>query len=46
MFPLRIGRMKGGLNSKLNTVCNGVCKPIILLPPEGQRAIIRIHGSS
>jgi hypothetical protein len=32
----RIGRMKGGLNSKLNAVCDGAAKPIILLLPEGQ----------
>ncbi|WP_201860069.1 IS5 family transposase [Microvirga soli] len=36
MFPRRIGRTKGGLNSKLHAVCDGAGKPIILLLSEGQ----------
>ncbi|WP_163271882.1 IS5 family transposase [Chelativorans alearense] len=36
MFPRRIGRTKGGLNSKLHTVCDGEGRPIILLLSEGQ----------
>src|SRR3712207_8471462 len=32
----RIGRMKGGLNSKLHAVCDSAGKPIILLLSEGQ----------
>ena len=34
--PRRIGRTKGGLNSKLHTVCDGDGRPIILLLSEGQ----------
>ncbi|YCI06467.1 IS5 family transposase (plasmid) [Ensifer sp. D2-11] len=34
--PRRIGRTKGGLNSKLHAVCDGAGKPIILLLSEGQ----------
>lgn len=34
--PRRIGRTKGGLNSKLHTVCDGEGRPIILLLSEGQ----------
>jgi len=34
--PRRIGRTKGGLNSKLHAVCDGTGKPIILLLSEGQ----------
>ncbi|WP_192798407.1 IS5 family transposase [Brucella intermedia] len=36
MFPRRIGRTKGGLNSKLHTVCDGEGRPIIMLLSEGQ----------
>ncbi|WP_430442345.1 IS5 family transposase [Shinella sp.] len=36
MFPRRIGRTKGGLNSKLHTVCDGEGRPIIVLLTEGQ----------
>ena len=34
--PRRIGRTKGGLNSKLHVVCDGLGRPIILLLTEGQ----------
>jgi hypothetical protein len=34
----RIGRTKGGLNSKLHAVCDGNGKPIALLLSEGQRS--------
>jgi hypothetical protein len=34
--PSRIGRTKGGLNSKLHAVCDGDGKPLILLLSEGQ----------
>lgn len=34
--PRRIGRTKGGLNSKLHAVCDGAGRPIILLLTEGQ----------
>ncbi|PWK65656.1 putative transposase [Aminobacter sp. AP02] len=34
--PRRIGRTKGGLNSKLHTVCDGEGRPIIMLLSEGQ----------
>ncbi|MDH0913205.1 IS5 family transposase [Rhizobium pusense] len=36
LFPRRIGRTKGGLNSKLHTVCDGEGRPIIMLLSEGQ----------
>ncbi|MDP6259705.1 MAG: IS5 family transposase [Rhodospirillales bacterium] len=36
MFPRRIGRTKGGLNSKLHAVCDGMGRPVILLLSEGQ----------
>ncbi|MFC0195115.1 IS5 family transposase, partial [Aureimonas pseudogalii] len=36
MFPRRIGRTKGGLNSRLNTVCDGEGRPIVLRLSEGQ----------
>ncbi|WP_188874164.1 IS5 family transposase, partial [Iodidimonas muriae] len=36
MFPRRIGRTKGGLNSKLHAVCDGMGRPIIMLLTEGQ----------
>jgi hypothetical protein len=31
-----IGRTKGGLNSKLHVVCDGVSKPLVILLSEGQ----------
>ena len=34
--PRRIGRTKGGLNSKLHAVCDGEGRPMILLLSEGQ----------
>src|SRR5690625_275660 len=34
--PRRIGRTRGGLNSKLHAVCDGEGKPLILLLTEGQ----------
>jgi transposase len=34
--PRRIGRTKGGLNSKLHAVCDGAGKPIVLLLSEGR----------
>ena len=34
--PRRIGRTKGGLNSKLHAVCDGKGRPIVLLLSEGQ----------
>jgi hypothetical protein len=34
--PRRIGRTKGGLNSKLRPVCDGQGRPLILLLSEGQ----------
>jgi hypothetical protein len=34
--PRRIGRTKGGLNSKLHAVCNGEGKPVAMLLSEGQ----------
>src|SRR3954452_15700585 len=34
--PRRIGRSRGGLNSKLHAVCDGEGKPLILLLTEGQ----------
>ncbi|MAU22103.1 MAG: IS5/IS1182 family transposase [Martelella sp.] len=36
MFPRRIGRTKGGLNSKLHAVCDGHGRPLIMLLSEGQ----------
>ena len=36
MLPRRIGRTKGGLNSKLHAVCDGDGKPLILLLTKGQ----------
>ncbi len=35
-FPRRIGRTKGGLNSKLHAVCDGQGRPLILLLSTGQ----------
>jgi hypothetical protein len=34
--PRRIGRTKGGLNSKLHAVCDGRGHPIVMLLSEGQ----------
>ena len=34
--PRRIGRTKGGLNSKLHVVCDGAGKPLVMLLTEGQ----------
>ncbi|MEZ5918983.1 MAG: IS5 family transposase [Alphaproteobacteria bacterium] len=36
MFPRRIGRTKGGLNSKLHAVCDGNGRPVAMLLSEGQ----------
>nr|WP_246504807.1 IS5 family transposase [Microvirga antarctica] len=36
LFPRRIGRTKGGLNSKLHTVCDDAGRPILMLLSEGQ----------
>ena len=35
-LPRRIGRTKGGLNSKLHAVCDGQGRPVRLLLTEGQ----------
>ena len=35
-IPRRIGRTKGGLNSKLHAVCDGAGRPLVLLLSEGQ----------
>lgn len=35
-LPRHIGRTKGGLNSKLHTVCDGEGRPIVMLLSEGQ----------
>ena len=35
-IPRRIGRTKGGLNSKLHAVCDGQGRPLIMLLSEGQ----------
>ena len=37
----RIGRTKGGLNSKLHAVCDGQGRPLILLLSEGQMSDYR-----
>ena len=34
--PRRIGRTKGGLNSKLHAVCDGEGRPVVLMLSEGQ----------
>jgi hypothetical protein len=34
--PRRIGRTKGGLNSKLHAVCDGNGRPLVMLLSEGQ----------
>lgn len=36
--PRRIGRTKGGLNSKLHAVCDGEGRPVRLLLTEGQQS--------
>ncbi len=36
LVPRRIGRTKGGLNSKLHVVCDGQGRPLIMLLSEGQ----------
>ncbi|MFK4874958.1 IS5 family transposase [Novosphingobium sp. ZW T3_23] len=36
LFPRRIGRTKGGLNSKLHAVCDGQGRPLVMLLSEGQ----------
>ncbi|MGK9264234.1 IS5 family transposase [Sinorhizobium meliloti] len=36
MFPRRIGRTKGGLNSKLHAICDAEGRPLVLLLTEGQ----------
>ncbi|MEO7026762.1 MAG: IS5 family transposase [Caulobacteraceae bacterium] len=36
LFPRRIGRTKGGLNSKLHAVCDGAGRPLVMLLSEGQ----------
>jgi transposase len=35
-LPRRIGRTKGGLNSKLHAVCDSKGRPLIMLLSEGQ----------
>ena len=35
-FLRRIGRTKGGLNSKLHAVCEGAGRPLVMLLSEGQ----------
>jgi hypothetical protein len=34
--PRRIGRTKGGLNSKLHAACDGEGRPVVLLLSEGR----------
>ena len=36
VVPRRIGRTKGGLNSKLHAVCDGQGRPLIMLLSDGQ----------
>ncbi|MFD2428121.1 IS5 family transposase [Sphingobium scionense] len=36
VVPRRIGRTKGGLNSKLHAVCDGKGRPLVMLLSEGQ----------
>jgi transposase len=36
-LPRRIGRTKGGLNSKLHAVCDKRGRPVVMLLSEGQR---------
>ena len=35
-LPRRIGRTKGGLNSKLHTFCDGQGRPVVMLLTEGE----------
>lgn len=35
-LPRCIGRMKGGLNSKLHAACDDAGRPFVMLPTEGQ----------
>jgi transposase len=44
--PRRIGRTKGGLNSKLHAVCDGTGRPIIFLLTEGQMRTTRARRLS
>ena len=39
--PRRIGRTKGGLNSKLHAVCDGEGRPMVMLLSEGQMSDYR-----
>ncbi|MGZ2453183.1 transposase [Rhizobium ruizarguesonis] len=39
--PRRIGRTKGGLNSKLHAVCDGQGRPLIMLLSEGKMSDYR-----
>ena len=39
--PRRIGRTKGGLNSKLHAVCDGGGRPLVMLLSEGQMSDYR-----
>jgi transposase len=41
LTPRRIGRTKGGLNSKLNAVCDGEGRPLVMLPGEGQTSVYK-----
>ena len=38
VLPRRIGRTRGGLNSRLHAVCDGKGRPPVMLPGEGQRS--------
>jgi transposase len=40
--PKRIGRTKGGLNSKLHAVCDGLGRPLIMLLSEGQMSDYKV----
>ena len=42
--PRRIGRTKGGLNSKLHAVCDGRGRPLVMLLSEGQMSDYRGPG--
>ena len=41
VVPRRVGRIKGGLNSKLHAVCDGQGRPLILLSSEGPKSDCR-----
>jgi transposase len=43
--PRRIGRTKGGLNSKLHAVCDGQGRPLIMLLSEGQMSDYKARRS-